>query len=87
MESQAEAANVTGIHHVRIIARVGGSFLVAVDSDELPRGRFDKSLYLPVRRYDPRLDLLTEPLWWGSWVRHLGGYAEQPDSWAGQRTD
>ncbi len=66
---------------LRIVAQLlgGRSLLIAVEGDELPRGRCDPRLYLPVRRYDRRLDELSEPMWWGSWMKPLGAYVEEPD--------
>ena len=63
---------------VRIIAQSPGDVFVVCEGDELPTGPYDARLYLPVRRYDLRLDTLTEPVWLGSALKFLGGYLAEP---------
>jgi hypothetical protein len=67
------------VSDVRILAHTsgGGTMLVTVSGDELPVGRFDSSLYQPVRLYHRDRDWLTGPLWLGSALKFLGGYLEE----------
>ncbi len=62
----------------RIIAQSPGDVFVVCEGDKLPTGPYDARLYLPVRRYDLRLDTLTEPVWLGSALKFLGGYLAEP---------
>lgn len=65
---------------MRVVARIGGSFLVV--TGRVAKVRPDRDLgdlHLPARRYDPRLDWLSDEYRLGSFLKFAGGYVEPPN--------
>jgi hypothetical protein len=65
---------------LRIVAQTagGGSYIVV-------SGEGEPGPFTPVRRYDAERDWLSDEQWFGSFVKFLGGYLDEPDLDVGEQ--